>query len=80
MLADPATRRASIAEGVRADFAHFVSHGRKWVEGVESHVKEVVRQRIEKLKKLQLAQMRLQKEEQKKEQKKELKKEHKKEH
>jgi len=62
-MIDPITKRGSIAEGVRADFAHFVSHGRKWIDSNENYIKEVQRQRLEKLKKVQLAQMRQQKEE-----------------
>ncbi len=52
MLIDPVTKRASIAEGVRADFAHFVSHGRKWTEKNENYIKVVQRDRLEKLKKI----------------------------
>jgi hypothetical protein len=74
MLIDPVTKRGSIMDGLRADFAHFVSHGRKWSENNEKYVKEVQRLRLEKLKRQQLAMMKLQKEEQKKEQKQEQKK------
>lgn len=45
MMVDPETKRASIADGLRADFAHFVSHGRKWIEGCEIHIKDVLRLR-----------------------------------
>ena len=41
MLVDPATRRASIMDGLRVDFAHFVSHGRKWKEDAEKYIKEI---------------------------------------
>lgn len=41
MMVDPVTKRASIVDGLRADFAHFVSHGRKWIEDSEKYIKEI---------------------------------------
>ena len=41
MMIDPITKRSSIADGLRADFAHFVSHGRKWIETSENYIKEI---------------------------------------
>jgi hypothetical protein len=48
MMVDPTTRRSSIVDGLRADFAHFVSHGRKWVESSQNYIKEIQRLRLEK--------------------------------